>query len=221
MALRFPPQSKSSRLFGRFMERIQPIVFLCVHRVSAVFSAVATASFRRFVCLALLTLAAAGCSPHSAAPASALAPSVIRAERRAYDGAPPVIPHRPFAAACLTCHGVGAPAVPGQAFAPPSPHGQTPGMGAGTLCVQCHVFRQTRDIAVVNSFIGERSVVRRFARSQTGAPPPVPHALFLREDCLACHVGPTARPEIRCSHPERVNCVQCHLPATRTTPRMY
>ena len=32
-------------------------------------------------------------------------------------------------------------------------------MGAGALCVQCHVFRQTRDIAVANSFAGERPVV--------------------------------------------------------------
>lgn len=175
-----------------------------------------TAAFSIAIVVAAL-LVVAGCTPRADAPAAALAPSVIRAERRAYDGAPPVIPHRPFAAACLTCHASGAPAVPGHAFAPSSPHGQTPGMSAGASCVQCHVFRQTRDIAAANSFVGERPVARRSVRGLAGAPPPVPHALFLREDCLACHAGPAARPEIRCFHPEQVNCVQCHLPAIDRT----
>ena len=29
-------------------------------------------------------------------------------------------------------------------------------------------------------------------------------------DCLARHAGPSARQEIRCTHPDRTNCLQCH-----------
>jgi cytochrome c-type protein NapB len=42
-------------------------------------------------------------------------------------------------------------------------------------------------------------------------PPPIPHDLQFRENCLACHGGPAAVAAIRTSHPERVNCRQCHL----------
>jgi hypothetical protein len=34
----------------------------------------------------------------------------------------------------------------------------------------------------------------------------------MREDCAACHESVAGRPEIRCTHPERVNCRQCHVP---------
>ena len=45
-----------------------------------------------------------------------------------------------------------------------------------------------------------------------GSPPVIPHKLFMRENCLSCHAGPSAPKEIRMSHPERVNCRQCHVP---------
>lgn len=44
-----------------------------------------------------------------------------------------------------------------------------------------------------------------------GSPPIIPHQLQLRENCLACHAGPSAPKEIRVTHPERVNCRQCHV----------
>ena len=44
-----------------------------------------------------------------------------------------------------------------------------------------------------------------------GSPPPIPHSLQLRENCLACHGGAAAVRGIRSSHPERINCRQCHV----------
>jgi cytochrome c-type protein NapB len=43
-----------------------------------------------------------------------------------------------------------------------------------------------------------------------GSPPPIPHALQMRENCRACHAGPGAVAELRTTHPERVTCRQCH-----------
>jgi predicted CXXCH cytochrome family protein len=47
-----------------------------------------------------------------------------------------------------------------------------------------------------------------------GAPPTIPHKVFMRENCGACHVGPGAREEILTTHPERTRCRQCHVPVT-------
>jgi hypothetical protein len=43
-----------------------------------------------------------------------------------------------------------------------------------------------------------------------GSPPPIPHALQMRENCRACHAGPGAVSGLRTTHPERVTCRQCH-----------
>jgi cytochrome c-type protein NapB len=45
-----------------------------------------------------------------------------------------------------------------------------------------------------------------------GAPPPVPHDLQMRGNCIACHVGPGTVVAIRVEHPSRGNCRQCHVP---------
>lgn len=126
--------------------------------------------------------------------------------RRAYDGAPPVIPHPPMGAPCLSCHGERPIEVEGLGFAPPSPHAGRAGMDR---CRQCHVFRNTEALWVPSDFVGFR---RELRKASEGTPPAVPHPLFLRENCAACHTGPAARREIRCSHPERTRCVQCHVP---------
>jgi cytochrome c-type protein NapB len=47
-----------------------------------------------------------------------------------------------------------------------------------------------------------------------GGPPPIPHGLQMRENCLACHAGPAAVAEIRTPHPTLVNCRQCHALST-------
>ncbi|TAH36421.1 MAG: hypothetical protein EYC70_11525 [Planctomycetota bacterium] len=137
-----------------------------------------------------------------------------RAERRLFDGAPPVIPHQSFGVACISCHNERGLEVAGVGFAPPSPHADTRGMSAISRCTQCHVFRATEALFGANDFDGLRQDLRRGARLYGGAPPVIPHQVFMRENCRACHSGPAAREEVRCSHPERARCVQCHVPAT-------
>ncbi len=136
--------------------------------------------------------------------------SALRAERRAYDGAPPIIPHPPLGGTCTNCHAEQARILPGVGVAPPNPHLHTPGLSSVARCQQCHVFKNADTVFVASSFQPLRQEHRRGDRLYPGAPPTVPHALFMREDCNACHDGPTARPEIRCSHPERLHCLQCH-----------
>ncbi len=139
--------------------------------------------------------------------------AVGRATRRAYNGAPPVIPHDSFGMACVSCHTGTGTAIPNVGFAPPSPHDETPGMSAASNCKQCHVFRQTEELFVENRFVGMPQDLRRGSRLFNGAPPVIPHGILMRENCAACHSGPAARAELLCSHPERTNCRQCHVSA--------
>ncbi len=140
--------------------------------------------------------------------------AVVRAERRAYDGAPPVIPHENFAITCTACHNLEGIDVPDVGYAPPSPHEGTIGMSAVSRCRQCHLFRETDEVLVVNGFAGLRQDLRAGGRLYGGAPPVIPHKAFMRENCAACHTGPAAREEIRTSHPERLRCRQCHVETT-------
>ena len=133
-----------------------------------------------------------------------------RATRRAYDGAPPVIPHVSFGTSCEGCHKVPGVAVKGVGFAPPSPHEDTKFEGRTTRCKQCHVFDASRDVYAENSFVGFEQDLDLGARLSVVSPPTIPHHMQLRENCLACHAGPAAREEIRTTHPERVRCRQCH-----------
>jgi cytochrome c-type protein NapB len=137
--------------------------------------------------------------------------AAARADRRAYDGAPPVIPHAPLGAECVSCHDAHGVAVPELGFAPPSPHGADAMAGGLARCTQCHVFRSTDDLLVASAFVGLPQDLRRGHRLNPLAPPVIPHRTRMRENCLACHSGPAAREEIRTSHPERVRCQQCHL----------
>lgn len=138
----------------------------------------------------------------------------VRAERRLYDGAPPIIPHENFGVACSTCHDPGGLAVPDLGFAPASPHDNTPEAGAMKRCRQCHVFVTTDRLFVASSFEGYRQDLGPGGRLYPGAPPTIPHRVFMRENCAACHAGPGAREAIRTSHPERTRCRQCHVPVT-------
>ncbi len=140
-----------------------------------------------------------------------------RAQRRAYDGAPPVIPHPAFSANCLECHDSKGVAVPGIGFAPPSPHGDTTGMSATSRYRQCHVEQRTRRVFKASRFEGLQQDLRRGDRFSAGSPPVMPHSVFMRENCAACHGGPAAREEIRTSHPERVRCRQCHAEQRATS----
>lgn len=144
-------------------------------------------------------------------------PSVIRASRRLYDGAPPVIPHENFGMTCTGCHNEQGMQVDEVGFAPALPHEFTEGMGATDRCRQCHVFQQMVPEFVANDFDGLRQDLRRGPRLNPIAPPTIPHKTFMRENCTACHSGIAAREEIRTTHPERTRCRQCHVPSVNRT----
>lgn len=144
-----------------------------------------------------------------------------RAARRAYDGAPPVIPHAvdPSGSyACKTCHAEGM-RVAGH-VAPARSHGEL------QSCTECHVVANgpvpTEEPLTGgppfadNSFEGLGSPgdgPRAFA----GAPPQIPHRTFMREQCVSCHgVLGTG---VRTSHPWRQACTQCHAPSAASDQR--
>jgi hypothetical protein len=140
--------------------------------------------------------------------------ATVRAERRAYDGAPPVIAHENFGIECNSCHTLEGIDLGDEGLAPPFPHQRTLGMSAVSRCQQCHVFSNSDDVFAANSFSGLRQDLRHGARLNQLAPPTIPHRTLMRENCIACHAGPAAREEIRNDHPERTRCRQCHVPVT-------
>ena len=152
---------------------------------------------------------------------------------RAYPGAPPRIPHALSpdefrVEVCTSCHKRGGYSLRFAAYVPLTPH---PEMG---MCLQCHV----GDDAVLGTASAGADPNARCplchgpsgGRPQPGAaatwstsvwptlapttagrlPPPIPHDLEVRGNCLACHGGPAAVARIRTSHPERASCRQCH-----------
>ncbi len=134
-----------------------------------------------------------------------------RAARRAYNGAPPTIPHPVDAndvTSCYQCHGEGK--VIGALIAPKISHQRY------TNCTQCHAPvavgtpGQSDGLLVVNDFVGQISSGRG-TRAYAGAPPTIPHHTAMRENCTSCH-GTLGLSGLRSSHPWRVNCLQCHAP---------
>lgn len=133
-------------------------------------------------------------------------------KNRAFPGAPPSIPHVVESEcnmgdnACLKCHENGGFVEKFKAYTPVTPHPQL------TNCRQCHVPELTSGNFKPNGF--DKNLVLGAGNNNAllGSPPTIPHQLQLRENCLACHAGPSAPAEIRVSHPERVNCRQCHVP---------
>lgn len=140
-----------------------------------------------------------------------------RAVRRAYNGAPPLVPHRvdqESSAGCIACHGPGlavqdrrASRIPHALFA---------------SCMQCHVEQRgdaptgaggvdVAPLTVANGFVGLAAPLGG-ERAWLNAPPTVPHSTLMRADCLSCHgvVGPLG---MRSSHPWRASCLQCHAPS--------
>lgn len=151
-----------------------------------------------------------------------------RATRRAFKGAPPVIPHRvdPLSSVgCLACHEKGLSV--GDRSAPRMSHERY------LSCTQCHVESQRQSVPLLiasNARSGVEEVPlldgpayaavagnhfeglhepSQGARAWPGAPPVVPHAVWMRSTCLSCH-GPFGRFALRTPHPERQNCLQCH-----------
>lgn len=140
------------------------------------------------------------------------ASSQLRASRRAFNGAPPVIPHpveNTTDAACYACHGKGV---------------KIGGRKASVMshqflgnCVQCHAPMapspfQNLDAEVESRFVG-LPAPKQGERAYRGAPPTIPHSRWMREDCNACHGGPNGWAGMESTHPWRTNCTQCHAPS--------
>jgi cytochrome c-type protein NapB len=152
---------------------------------------------------------------------------------RAFPGAPPRIPH-PLTAeefrtdACRTCHERGGFSVRFAAYVPLTPH---PERG---ICLQCHVGVDSvmgtwQADADPNARCPQCHGVDGSPRADATltwpttvwpalppkapdrSPPPIPHDLPFRENCLTCHSGPAAVAEIRTSHADRADCRQCHV----------
>lgn len=130
---------------------------------------------------------------------------------RAYQGAPPSIPHpvkNEFSYGentCLQCHQNGGFVQKFNAYAPVTPHPEM------VNCRQCHVSQQTTILFKETDFVKLFPPSVGVNNALEGSPPIIPHQIQMRENCLACHAGPAAPKEIRVTHPERVNCRQCHV----------
>lgn len=147
-----------------------------------------------------------------------------RTARRAFDGAPPVVPH-PIAQdssfACLACHGPGLvikDKVASKMSHPPY-----------ASCTQCHVpaggpeipiqVVKLREPLAANEFVGV-AAPQRGSRAWPQAPPTVPHRTYMRDDCLSCH-GPQGLFGLRTPHPDRQSCLQCHVPNAELDQRHF
>ena len=128
--------------------------------------------------------------------------------RRAYPGAPPVIPHAlpedntMGAGSCLSCHQNAVYVPLFRAYAPATPHPEW------LNCRQCHVNQKQPEPFRASNWT---KIAGPAINREEGAPPPIPHNLQLRSKCLACHAGPAAVNEIRTPHPEREDCRVCHV----------
>lgn len=131
--------------------------------------------------------------------AAAALPSLAAPRMHAY--APPPIPHPVDKdAACTSCHGReiqgGIPAIPHRVQG---------------WCPSCHVAQEPARDFRPNRFKGEPPLKARGRRAYPGAPPSIPHPVFMRENCQACH-GRERHPGMRANpHPGRADCRACHL----------
>jgi cytochrome c-type protein NapB len=143
-----------------------------------------------------------------------------RATRRAYNGAPPVVPHPIDQGAypnCATCHERGMRI--GDRVAPMMSHQRYEN------CYQCHVVSaQPMPGATLseetppyrdNSFVGLET--QRSTRWWAAAPPTTPHSTLMRSRCESCHG--VLGSGIRSSHPHRQSCVQCHAVSSQLDQR--
>jgi len=136
--------------------------------------------------------------------------------RRQYPGSPPFIPHPVVETFdervnCLSCHAKGGFTEELKRSTPVTPHPEY------TACRQCHVRPETDELFRGTAW--QSVSPPRLGRAHLpGAPPPIPHQLQMRGNCIACHVGPGAVATIRVEHPMRGNCRQCHVPDAQAKP---
>lgn len=137
-----------------------------------------------------------------------------RKQRRAYDGAPPVIPHAISTRdtqSCVACHSKDNTRTIAGKLTPQMSHPML------ANCTQCHVptsperFFSNKNISKLEVETSFHGLARHGegSRAFDGAPPVMPHKLSMRQNCMSCHG--TGRPHaIKTSHPQRQNCLQCH-----------
>lgn len=135
----------------------------------------------------------------------------MREQNRSFNGAPPTIPHlidQMSSATCALCHLDGI---------------QTASLRISKMshpnypnCTQCHVENQPKHMEVIpfgeNTFVGLPAPTGG-PRAFSGAPPVIPHSVWMRNECNSCH-GPSGSHGIRSTHPWRTNCQQCHAPSS-------
>ncbi len=131
-------------------------------------------------------------------------------KNRAYHGAPPSIPHKVEDRnmgdnSCLKCHENGGFTAKFNAYTPVTPHPEM------INCRQCHVPQNTQTLFKGTNFPKLKAPKVGINNALISSPPIIPHQIQMRENCLSCHAGPSAPKEIRVTHPERVNCRQCHV----------
>ena len=132
--------------------------------------------------------------------------------RRQYAGSPPTIPHKiesdfsGKAENCLSCHEKGGHDPELGKSVPVTPHPEH------ESCRQCHVPANDMIKPFVEHDWVSVSKPRLGQSMLAGSPPPMPHSLQMRDNCIACHTGEGAVVEIRVEHPARGNCRQCHVP---------
>jgi len=141
-----------------------------------------------------------------------------RAKIRAYEGAPPVIPHtivKGETKYCLSCHEKGIvfekdAELMGvkSAVAKITPH------PTWVNCFQCHVPQQDVKVFHKNTFKTFRlaHVANPEKTGEEPAPPMMPHQMENRESCTVCHFSKTADPSITPKHGMREGCEFCHQP---------
>ena len=166
--------------------------------------------------------------PDAAQPVSPevkLAALQARAHRRAYDGAPPTVPHpitQDSSAVCLACHGQGLQVK--DRFASKVSH---PTYGGS--CTQCHVSTAgaftAAEAAIFSAPPAENSCQGTESppngpRAWPGAPPVIPHRTLMRTDCMSCH-GPNGLFALRTPHPDRQSCTQCHVSSATNDQRQF
>jgi hypothetical protein len=152
---------------------------------------------------------------------------------RAYPGAPPRIPHgltadELLATRCGTCHARGGYSARFGAYTPVTPHAELgeclqchatdaaivgaalPGIAPDAVCRQCHAPGAASADGVTSDWRVE-SWPAPLRSMPDGTPPPIPHELLSRGNCLACHAGPAAVEELRTTHGDRPDCLSCHV----------
>jgi cytochrome c-type protein NapB len=186
-------------------------------------AAAATAAFRAIAdhVPPVASAGSVGTKETLTSPDDRAAAIAARARRRAFDGAPPTIPHRIDQGApgrspdCLACHERGLAVATLRA----------PAMSHRRLdaCPQCHVVAvDPRPVANTpsapeNTFVGTRATGSS-QRAWPGAPPLIPHPTLMRSACTSCH-GPQGAQGLHTPHPFRESCQQCHAPSAALDQR--